>query len=164
MGVVGRYLALLMAVALVGLIASFMWSRVAQLITLGPIPEVGLVRWLGAALAAAFTIVWLPLFPRVTSTLAGMIAGPALFAVLGYSFFGSYIQDSSPRSDGPALAAGMLTILATLLWMPGALWLSHRTRLGEVVRQGRRPLSHAVWSGALMLLLTAMGTDIEKLF
>ena len=128
-----------MAVALVGLIASFMWSRVAQLITLGPIPEVGLVRWLGAALAAAFTIVWLPLFPRVTSTLAGMIAGPALFAVLGYSFFGSYIQDSSPRSDGPALAAGMLTILATLLWMPGSALAQSQDSPGRGGAPGSAP-------------------------
>ena len=46
----------------------------------------------------------------------------------------------------------MLTILATLLWMPGALWLSHRTCLGEVACQGRQPLSHANWSGVIMLV------------
>ena len=158
----GPYLPWLMAGSLAGLIAYLGWSFTTPWTTIGPASEFGVVRWLGTALAAAFTVVWLPLFPRITATLAGMIAGPALFAVIGYALFGSHM--SSNLGSEPAMAAGMQGLLATLVWIPGALWLSHRTRLGDVVRRGRHPLIHASWSGAVMLCLTAVGTDIGELF
>ena len=82
------------------LCAYLAWSWRTPLTTFGPESQFGVVRWLGTALAAAFTVVWLPLFPRVMATLAGMIAGPALFALVGYTFFGSHMQIYWPGSDG----------------------------------------------------------------
>ena len=160
---IGPYLPVCMALTLVALITYLSWSWTTPLTTFGPVPQFGPLRWLGSAFTAAFTVVWLPLFPRVTATLAGMIAGPALFAVIGYMFFPAHMADANPGSDGTALAAAMVAIVATLLWVPGAIWLSHGARLGRAVRQGRRPLFHAIWLGALMLCLTIMGTDVEHL-
>ena len=66
----------------------------------GPELEFGLLRWLGIVLAAGFAWVWMPLFPRITATLAGMFAGPALFAIIGYTFFASCMPaDDSVRSE-----------------------------------------------------------------
>lgn len=161
---IGPYLPLLMAATLIGLMMYLRWSWVTPLHEFGPLPQFGMLRWLGTALAAAFTMIWLPLFPRVTATLAGMIAGPAVFAAIGYTFFGSYMRSDLPgnESAGETLLV-LLLVFEVLVWMPGALWLSHRSRLGEVVRQGRRPLSHAVWSGALMLGLAILGVNLEVL-
>ncbi len=154
---VGPGLGLLMAAALVGLVAYLYWSWETALTTIGPVPEFGLVRWLGTALAAAFTVVWLPLFPRITATLAGMIAGPALFAMIGYTFFGSHMQLASPGSDGLAGVAGGLGLPAAFFWLLGVICLSYLGRRGDLVRQDRPPLSYAVWSGALMLFLAVRG-------
>lgn len=156
------YLPLLMAMALVGVIAYLVWSWDTSLTRFGP-DEFGLVRWLGAALAAAFTVVWLPLFPRVTATLAGMIAGPALFGLVGYACFGSQMQTHYLGSDGPWGTAMNLTLLAMPVWILGAIGLSHWTRRGEVTRQGAGPLVHAAWSGAAMLCLAVLGVTIEYL-
>ena len=144
---VGPYLPLLMAATLVGLIAFLVWSWAATLTTVGP-DEFGVVRWLGTALAAAFTIIWLPLFPRIMATLAGMIAGPALFGLVGYTLFASHMQIHSLGSDGPGSGAFVVGLVATPVWILGAGWLS----------QGGRPLFHAAWSGAVMLCLALLGT------
>ncbi len=161
---IGPFLPLLLAATLFGLMTYLHWSWVTPLNAFGP-DEFGVVRWLGTALAAAFTMIWLPLFPRITATLAGMIAGPAVFAVIGYTFFGSYMRYELPGNEqaGETLLI-LLLVPVMLVWMPGALWLSHRSRLGEVVRQGRRPLSHALWSGALMLCLKVVGTNLGEAF
>ena len=87
---VSPHVPLLMAAALVGLIAWLVWSWHLPQASFGP-DGFGYARWLGTALAAAFTIFWLPLFPRLTAMLAGMIAGPAVFAGLGYLFFESFL-------------------------------------------------------------------------
>ena len=161
----GPFLPLLLAATLFGLMTYLRWSWLTPLNAFGP-DEFGVVRWLGTALAAAFTMIWLPLFPRITATLAGMIAGPAVFAVIGYTFLGSYMMNPHLTQLENWGVATLLVLLVPVLlvWMPVALWLSHRAWLGEVVRQGRRPLSHALWSGALMLLLTVVGTNIGEAF
>ncbi len=122
-----------------------------------------MVRRLGTALAAAFTVVWLPLFPRVTATLAGMIAAPALFVLVGYTFFGSHMQIYWPGSDGPGGPAIGFAFLGTLVWLLGAICLSLWVRRGEVVRQERHPLIHAVWSGAVTLCLAVLGINFEHI-
>ena len=161
---IGPFLPLLLAATLFGLMTYLRWSWLTPLNAFGP-DEFGVVRWLGTALAAAFTMIWLPLFPRITATLAGMIAGPAVFAVIGYTFLGSYMRNPGLSQLESWVGIGLFFLVAVLLvWMPVALWLSHRAWLGEVVRQGRRPLSHALWSGALMLLLTVWGTNIGEAF
>ncbi len=115
------------------------------------------MRWLGVALAARLTFVGLPLFPRVAATLAGVIIGPALIAIVGYTFFGSHMQLASPGSDGLAGVGVGLALLAAFFWLLGVLCLSYLGRRGDVVRQDRPPLSYAVWSGALMLFLAVRG-------
>lgn len=157
------YLPLLMAVALVGLIAYLVWSWDTSLTRVGP-DEFGLVRWLGTALAAVSTVVWLPLFPRVTATLVGMIAGPAVFGLFGYAFFGSQMQIHSPGSDGPLGAASNFALVATAAWILGALLMSHWTRGGEVKQQGAAPLFHAAWSGVVMLSLAILGVTFEHFY
>lgn len=141
----GPSLALLMAMTLVGLFAFLVWSWASPLTTFGPVPEFGVLRWLGTGLGVAFAMVWLPLFPRVTATLAGMIVGPALFALVGYTLGADMRIDSG--SGRPGEEAAVLSILVMLVWILGARWLS----------QGRRPLFHAAWSGTVMLFLTALG-------
>jgi len=157
------YLPLAMAAALVGLIAYLVWSWDSSLTRVGP-DEFGLVRWLGTALAAVSTVVWLPLFPRVTATLVGMIAGPAVFGLFGYAFFGSQMQIHSPGSDGPAMAAVFFTLVATPIWILGAVLMSHWTRRGEVKQQGAGPLFHAAWSGVVMLTLAILGVTFEHFY
>ena len=158
----GPYLPLLMAGSAVGLITYLVWSWTTPLSTVGP-DEFGVARWLGTVLAAAFTIIWLPLFPRVTATLAGMIAGPALVAIVGYTFFASCMPAHLPNHESPGLLLiipGLLFALASMVvWLPGAIWLSHREWFAELVRQGRRPSAHALWSGAIMAGLTIWGTS-----
>ena len=86
----GPWLPLRMAATLAGLIAYLVWSWLLPQASFGP-DGFGYARWAGTALAAALTIFWLPLFPRLTAILAGMIAGPTIFAGLGYLFFESFL-------------------------------------------------------------------------
>ncbi|MCY4620092.1 MAG: hypothetical protein OXD50_16290 [Chloroflexi bacterium] len=154
------YLPALMCASLVGLITYLVWSWSTPLTTVGP-NEFGLVRWLGTALAAGFTIIWLPLFPRITATLAGMIAGPGLVAVIGYSFFGTHMQVHSPGSEKVIGATLVYGSLAMLLWLVGAINLIQDAWLDRVVRPERQPLTHAIWSGSIMLGLAVLGAAGE---
>ena len=139
------WIPLLMAAALVGLIAYLVWSWDTSLNNVGP-DEFGLVRWLGTALAAILTVVGLPLFPRFTATLVGMIAGSTLFGLLGYTFFGSHMEIYE-GTDGPIGFAFLFSMIFTSVWVVGAALLS----------RGARPLFHAMWSGVVMLALAAFG-------
>ena len=112
--------------------------------------------------AAAFTTVWLPLFPRITATLAGMIAGPALYAIVGYSFFGLQMQIYEPAGGECRFAAALaFGLLGSLVWLAVATSMCLWVRDGEVVHQERHPLVHAVWSGAVMLGLAVLGITCE---
>ena len=161
MSIIGPFFALLIAATLLDLAAYLSWSSWTPLTTVRP-HDFGPLRWLGTALAAVFTIVWLPLFPGSRRPWPGMVACTAVLAVIGYALLASYMRITALSGCEPSGAALALVLLLVVLlvWMPIALRLSHRTRLAEVVRQGRRPLRHAVWSGALLLCLTAMGTEI----
>ena len=152
----GPWLRLRMAAALAGLCVWLVWSWHLPLASFGP-DQFGYARWLGTALAAAFTIFWLPLFPRVTAVLAGMIAGPALFAGLGYLFFESFltmpVRDCYESSCviGPAF----YTLLALMV---GSVLLGLLPWLAELRRP---PLMCAVVSGALALGLAVLGARFE---
>jgi len=154
---IGPYLPSLMAATLVGLIGYLVWSWTTPLTTVGPVSEFGLARWLGTVLAAAFTCVWLPLFPRVTVTLAGMIGGTALFAALGYAMFPSEMPVADDRwgVDG-AHGAVFFASFVTLFWIAGAVWLTNRDRHGEAAGVGPRPRNHAIWIGLVMFCTTAL--------
>lgn len=155
---IAPFLPLLMAGSLVGLIAYLVWSWTTPLTTVGP-DEFGVLRWLGTALAAAFAIIWLPLFPRITATLAGMIAGPALFAVIGYAFFAAQMVSTGDRwgSDGAWAGAPIFGILVTLFWLVGALFLTYLGRPNEAAATRPGLLTHSLWIGGLMLLVTLIG-------
>ena len=128
----GPWLPLLGAAALVGMSVWLSWSWDLPQASFGP-DRFGYARWLGTALAAAFTIFWLPLFPRVTATLAGMIAGPAIFAGLGYLFFESFLtkppEDCYETCPGPpfvtllALMVGFALLGGFRLWARNFLFL-----------------------------------------
>ena len=122
----GPYLPLLMAAALAGLVAYLVWSWL-QPADVGP-ERFGYARWLGTALAAAFTLIWLPLFPRLTATLAGMIAGPAIFAVVGYVFFESFLTIPPPSIYEACpfpLLFGVLAVQIGFVLLSGAVsWMS----------------------------------------
>ena len=117
----GPYLPLLMAGTLVGLIAYLVWSWLLPQASFGP-DGFGYARWAGTALAAAFTIFWLPLFPGLTAILAGMIAGPALFAGLGYLFFESFLTMPAVVVHDACWGAFFYTLLALEI---GLLLLVH---------------------------------------
>ena len=142
----GPWLPLLMAAALAGLCAWLVWSWHLPQASFGP-DQFGYARWLGTALAAAFTIFWLPLFPRLTAILAGMITGPAVSASIGYIFFGSSpILMRFEGSDGPCSGGGC-HILAFLVVTGLSLLL-----LRSNIRQAH-PLKYAAVVGALAGLL-----------
>ena len=109
---------------------------------------------------AGFTWVWRPLFPRVTATWAGMIAGPALFAIVGYSFFPECMPEHLPTGEERSGAGGILVLspLAMVVWAGGALWLWAVAPTGAEPHVSFSPLQFAVWSGTIMLALSLIGT------
>ena len=155
---INPYLPLVMAASLVGLITYLVWSWATPWTAVGP-DEFGVLRWVGTALAAAFTIFWVPLFPRITAILSGMIAAPALVAVIGYAFFVAQMPAAGDRwgSDGPGTGAPIFGILFTLFWLGGALLLNYFGRQSETAATRPRPLSHGLWSAGVMLLATLLG-------
>ena len=157
---VGALLPLLMAASLFGLVAYLVWTWMSPQAAFGSLLEFGWLRWLGVVLLAGFTWVWLPLVPRVTATLAGMIAGPALFAIIGYSFFGSCMPEHVPGGIERSYAAGLLiaSSFAMLVWAGGALWLRARARTGTETHAPSHSLLFATWSGLIMLALALLGT------
>lgn len=116
------------------------------------------MRWLGVALAARLTFVGLPLFPRVAATLAGVIIGPALIAIIGYALFASCTPEYLfPRDEsGVLFGAVFLVLLSTVVRIMGALWPNHQVRVGEVVDK-RFPLFHAIRGGANTVRAAALG-------
>ncbi len=97
-GRAGPLLPLLMAAALFGLAAYLLWTWVTPRPVFAAEPDFGVLRWLGIVLAAGFAWLWMPLFPRITAILAGLIAGPALFAIIGCTFFGFCMPAYDPRT------------------------------------------------------------------
>lgn len=118
---VGPFLPLLMAASIVGLLAYFTWSNQHLQYEHGP-DGFAFTRWVGTALAAAFAVIWLPPFPRITSILAGMIAGIAIFALIGYLFFESSLSHGDECALGPFLYS-VLAILIGFSFLSGLGWL-----------------------------------------
>ncbi len=149
-GKIRLLLPLLMAGSLIGVAAYLVWSLNLPQAVFGP-NEFGVSRWLGVALLAAFTWFWLPVFPRVTAKLAGMIGGPALFAGVGYLLFAGALKNEPGYNEIATFYAACAVMLALgaelLLLTSGRLWLS--------------PRAHAVWTGALMVGLSYVGTLVD---
>lgn len=104
------YLPLLMVGSFVGLLAYLVWSSHYAPAGVGP-DGFPLSRWLDTALTATFAIVWLPLFPRVTAILTGVIAGIVVFALFGYIL----LESSLSHGDGCALGPLLYSSLAMLI-------------------------------------------------
>jgi hypothetical protein len=58
-------------------------------------PQFGVQRWISVALMAGVGYAGMMLFPRLTASMAGAVAGPALFAVVGYTLFPSFMVAAS---------------------------------------------------------------------
>lgn len=154
----GTVLPLLMAASLVGLCAFLIWSGQLHHSGLGP-DSFGYTRWLGTALAIAFPFFWLPLFPRVTATLAGMIAGPAVIAVLGYAFFESLLGNGEECHRAPlvfSLLAPQIGLV--LLTKTNPLWLapSSAVSVGVIFTSNDEVTASLVVLSALLLAAVAI--------
>ena len=152
---------LLLAASLLGLLAYVVWTQGSPQTGFGPEPEFGPLRWLGVVLAAGFTWFWTPLFPRVTATLAGMFAGPALFAIVAYLILGPCTSsyDLNSTENYAVLVAIYISSFATIVWVLGAHYL-FRLWLGDGIRLDGRPIYFAAWSGVIMLGMALIGTVI----
>ena len=155
---VGPWLPLLMAASLFGLAAYLAWTwEFFVRPVYGVELEFGPLRWLGIALAAGFTWVWMPLFPRITATLAGMIAGPALFALIGYSFFPECMRVAA-RITEYEFGDLILSSIATCVWTIGALPLGLLSSPREEKRPAASQMYFALWSGVVMLAMVLSRT------
>ncbi len=156
----GPWLPLLMAASLFGLVAYLVWTWTSPPAAYWLQPEFGRLRRLGVVLLAGFGWVWLPLFPRVTATLAGMIAGTALFAIIGYSFVPECMPEHEPGGIERSYAAALIVAssFAMFVWAGGALWPRARARTGTETHAPSHSLRFAVWSGVIMLALALLGT------
>ena len=113
-------------------------------------PHFGVQRWISVALMAGVGYLGMMLFPRLTASMAGAVAGPTLFAIVGYTLFPSFMRDPEGR------LADTLDIV--FLW--GALAVAIAAILTMLVskRLRQHPLSYALSMGALMLCLAVSGT------
>ena len=157
---VAPLLPLLMAASLFGVVAFLSWNWVQLRGVFGVVLEFGPLRWLGIALAAAFTWVWMPLFPRITATLAGIIVGPTLLIIIGYLFLGSCLGAYHPGSgsEREPIQAFFVSIPAMIVWGMGALYLNLWATPGGAIGPAGRPVYYAIWSGLIMLALALIGT------
>jgi len=136
------------AVALaVSCYVAWSWARPQTMI--GP-NDFGVARWAGTALLAMVTYLGMIFFPRLTASLAGAVVGTALFAVVGYILFPSFMRDpDGGLADTLVIASSVgATLVVTAALLLILLWEPFR----------RRPLSYAVWVGALTFCVAADGT------
>ncbi|MYD66047.1 MAG: hypothetical protein F4X26_08755 [Chloroflexi bacterium] len=135
------------------------WWRLNPHYLLGIHPAFGVQRWIDVTLLAGVGYVGIVLFPRLTASIAGAVAGPALFAVVGYTLFPSFmgaVSGPNTISDTEEHLADMLTIV--FAW--GALAVAIAAILTMILskRLRQRPLSYALWVGALTLCMAVSGT------
>lgn len=128
----------LLAAPVVPGIALHLWSTwEAQRLEAAIGPE----RLLGAAMIAAAAVAGTLFFPRIAAAIAGAIAVPTLFALLVLPIPTSALVDNNGVG---------FTYLA--LWFGGPLALVYASW-----RMRGRPLSHAMWVGAITLFLGIFG-------
>ena len=157
---VGPLLPLLGAAVLVGVLSYWAWWGEHPHHLFGIHPQFGVQRWVSVALMAGVGYGGMMLFPRLTASMAGAVAGPALFAVVGYTLFPSFMGVASSlitieearRADALS-SAGLLGAQAVALAAILTMLSSARLR--------RHPLSYALWVGALTLCLAVFGTASE---
>ena len=143
-------LPLLGAAAVSGVIWYLVWFWSNPQDLLGIHPHVGVQRWVGTALVAGVGYLGIILFSRLTAALAGAFAGPALFALVGYIFFPAFMREPEGELANRLTWIFMISAFAVAIGAILVMLSSERLR--------RRPLSHAVWVGVLMLFLAVSGT------
>ncbi len=117
---------------------------------LGIHPLFGVQRWISVALLAGVGYVGMMLFPRLTAWLAGAVAGPAFFALVGYTLFPSSMRDPEGR---------LIDILSNaFLWGSLAVAIAAILSIAMSERLSRHPLSYALWMGVFMLCGAVSGT------
>ena len=152
-------LPLLGAVVLFGVFLYWVWWGLNPHHLFGIHPQFGVQRWISVALMAGVGYFGMILFPRLTASMAGAVAGPTLFAVLGYTLFPSFMGAASNLNtitDAEARLADMLVVVFNWGALAVAIAAILTMLLSKRLRQ--RPLSYAVWMGALMLCLAVSGT------
>ena len=147
---IGPLLPLLGAATLFGVFwyLDWFWSNPQDL--LGIDPRFGVQRWLSVALMAGVGYFGMLRFPRLTASMAGAFAGPALFAIVGYTLFPSSMRDPEGDLADWLMRTFMIGALAVAI---AAILMMLRSK-----RVPQRPLSYALWVGALMLCLAVAGT------
>ncbi len=161
----GALLPLLMASSLVGLCAYLIWSGQHPQSGVGP-DSFGYTRWLGTALAIAFPLFWVLLFPRVTAILAGMIAGPALFALFGYAFFESLLGNGEECHRAPLVFSLLAPQVGfVLLSKTNPLWLvpSSAVSVGLIFTSDDHVTASLLTLYALMLVALATVAVLNNL-
>lgn len=121
-------------------------------------PQFGVQRWISVSLFAGVGYFGMILFPRLTASMAGAVAGPTLFAVAGYTLFPSLMERGSNATRTGPVAELAETLIIVFMW--GALGVAIAAVVTMLLskRLRRHPLSYAVWMGALMLCLAVSGT------
>ncbi len=160
---VGSIAALLMTASLVVLAVYLLAVGMLPGNQSAPEEGFGVRSWLGLVLALGFTWLWMPLFPRVTSTLVGMFAGIGLIAIAGDTLQNPCWESYDPSSEywGGVLLYFLfiLSPIATMIWGAGAFLLSKRASPGIETYAFIYLLLFALWSGAIMVALALIGTS-----
>ena len=109
-----------------------------------------MARWITTALLVIVAYLGMIFFPRLTASLAGAVVGPAVFAVVGYILFPSFMRDpEGGLAEALVVASNVgVTLVATAMVLVIAY--------SETVRQ--RPLTYAVWAGLLTFCMAVSGT------
>ena len=90
------------------------------------------------------------LFPRLTASMAGAVAGPALLAVVGYVVFPSVMRDpEDPLAH---------TVAVVFAWGFFVAFVAATLMMLVSARLRQHPLSYTLWVGALMLQMAVSGT------
>ena len=170
--VVGPYLPLLAAGAVVGMLSYLPWYwRLASLEEGSEPPELLVMRAVGVVLVAGGAIAGITVYPRVFATLAGALAGPSLFGIIAFlgvlaSPDSEFLRSRDHSLDGLLL----LTLVGGPALIGASVWL--RVRNPNPPPPAPRkwtattppaacpsPLiaASAAWSAGVMLILTVKG-------
>ena len=151
---------LLGAVLLFGVISYWVWWGLQPHYLLGIPPDIGVQRWISVALMAGVGYFGMILFPRLTAWMAGAVAGPTLFAVVGYTLFPSFIEAASKSRYTSREAEEHLADTLVVVFNSGAVAVAIAAIVTMILskRLRWRPRSYALWMGAFMLCLAASGT------
>lgn len=148
------------AVVLFGVVSYWVWWGFNPHYLFGIPPHIGVQRWISVTLMAGVGYSGMILFPRLTAWLAGAVAGPTLFAVVGYTLFPSFLEAASKSRYTSREAEEHLADTLVVVFDSGAVAVAIAAIVAMILSKRLRghPLSYALWMGAFMLCLAASGT------